>query len=171
MKTPLPTLLVLMLLSGCGGDGHDDLRQFMETTGRDGNNKIEPLPEVKKVDEFEYRQDELSDPFMARNLRPTVKGGLQPDLDRPRQPLEEFPLDALRLVGSINKPGKPLSAIVKDPKGTLHTVKVGNLIGQNFGKIVAITSEGMEIKELLQDSGGEWTESKAVMSLTEEPPQ
>ena len=163
--------MLCMTMAGCGDDGFDDLRAFMESTGKDSSNKIEPLPAVKKVDVFEYQQGELLDPFMARNLRPTGKGGLQPDLDRPRQPLEDFPLDALRLVGTMKKPGKPLRAVVKDPKGTLHTIQVGDRIGQNFGKVLTLSEDGVEIKELLQDAGGEWIESKATMSMTEEAPK
>lgn len=172
MRVPFLTPLLLCLtLAGCGDDGFNDLRAFMESTGKDGANKIEPLPEVKKVDTFEYRQDDLTDPFMARNLRPTGKGGLQPDMDRPRQPLEEYPLDAMRMVGTMKKPGKPLRAVIKDPKGTLHMIQVGDRIGQNFGKVTAITEDGLDIKELTQDAGGEWTESKAMMSMTEEAPK
>jgi type IV pilus assembly protein PilP len=168
----IPRLLAVMLcaaLAGCGDDGFDDLRAFMESTGKDGKNQIEPLPAVQKVDIFEYRPDDLLDPFMPRSLRPTGKGGgLQPDLERPRQPLEEFPIDALRLVGTMRKPATPLRAIVKDPKGTLHTVGVGSRIGQNFGKVVAVSEDGLQITELVQDAGGEWVESKAVMTMTEE---
>ena len=140
----------------------------MDSTGKDGINKIEPLPKVKQVQAFEYRQADLQDPFMARNLRPTGKGGLQPDLGRPKQPLEEFPLDSLRMVGTLEHPGKPLQAVIKDPKGTLHTVQVGDHIGQNFGTILKITGDGLDIKELVQSGDGEWTESKANMTLTGE---
>ncbi len=163
----LPLCLTLTL-SGCFGDPYDDLRTFMDTAGKDGQSKLEPLPQVKPVAAFEYQQGDLTDPFMPRNLRPTTgKGGLQPDLTRPRQPLEEFPLDALRLVGSINKPGKPLRAVVKDPKGALYSVGIGSRIGQNFGVITRINASGLEIKELTQDGSGEWIESKAVMTLAE----
>ena len=139
----------------------------MENTGKDGAAKIDPLPEVKKVDVFEYQPGDLLDPFMARNLRPAAKG-VEPELNRPRQPLEEFPLDALRVVGTMKKPGQSIRAVIKDPKGSLHTIQVGGRIGQNYGKVVAIREDGLEIKELIQDASGEWGESKAVMSMTEE---
>lgn len=170
MRARLPMSLMLCLaLAGCGDDGLNDLRAFMESTGKDGSNKIEPLPAVKKVDVFEYQQGALTDPFMTRNLRPTGKGGLQPeDLDRPRQPLEEYPLDALRMVGTMKKPGKPLRAVIKDPKGTLHTVGAGDRIGQNYGKVLKVGEEGLEIKELMQDASGEWIQSQATMSMIEE---
>lgn len=172
MKTLLIASLTLpLLLAGCGNDKFDDLRTWMDSTGKDGVNKIEPLPKVKQVEAFEYQQANLQDPFMARNLRPTGKGGLQPDLGRPKQPLEEFPLDSLRMVGTIERPGKPLRAVIKDPRGTLHTVQVGDHIGQNFGTILKITGDGLDIKELTQDGSGEWTESKANMTLTGEGSQ
>lgn len=164
-------LLFLLALSGCGDDGLDDLRAFMDSTGKDGKSKIEPLPEVKKVDTFEYQQGDLIDPFLARNLRPAGKGGLQPDADRPKQPLEEFPLDALRMVGTLKKPHQPIRAVIKDPKGTLYTIQVGGRIGQNYGKVVSIGEDGLEIKELMQDAGGEWIESKAMMSMAEVMPK
>ncbi|MDR3393804.1 MAG: pilus assembly protein PilP [Parasulfuritortus sp.] len=164
----IATLAIPLLLAGCGSDEFSDLRAWMDATGKDGASKMEPLPEVKQVESFEYQQGQLQDPFMARSLRPTGKGGLQPDVGRPKQPLEEFPLDALRMVGTLARPGKPLSAIIKDPKGTLHTVQVGNRIGQNFGTITKITDDSLEIKELVQDGSGEWAESKANMTLAEE---
>jgi type IV pilus assembly protein PilP len=169
MRTLLIASLVLpLLLAGCGDSQFEDLRAWMAATGKDGVAKIEPLPQVKPVEPFEYKQDDLQDPFMPRSLRPAGKGGLQPDLGRPKQPLEEFPLDSLRMVGTLARPGKPLSAVIKDPKGTLYTVRVGDHIGQNFGTIEKITDDGLEIKELIQDSSGEWTESKANMTLMEE---
>lgn len=158
-----------LLLGGCGGDRFEDLERFMESAGQGGSSKIEPLPPVRQVETFEYRQGDLTDPFMPRNLRPVGgHGGLQPDLSRPPQPLEEFPLDALRLVGSITRPGKPLRALVKDPKDTVYTVKVGDHIGQNYGVVTKITSDRVEIRELVQDSAGEWLESPAMMTLAEQ---
>ncbi|MDD5365769.1 MAG: pilus assembly protein PilP [Gallionellaceae bacterium] len=171
MRTPFLTpFLFCLALSGCSNDGFDDLRAFMESTGKEGASKIEPLPAVKKVDTFEYRQGELTDPFFARNLRPAGSGTL-PDANRPREPLEEYPLDALRMVGTMKKAGHALYAVIKDPKGTLHTVKIGGHIGQNYGKVSAINEDGLEIKELIQDASGEWTASTAMMSMNEEAPK
>ncbi len=167
----LTPLLLTLALAGCGDDSFDDLRAFMEATGKDGSNQIEPLPEVNKVDTFEYRQGDLADPFVARNLRPAGKGNMQLDLDRPRQPLEEFPLDALRLVGTIKKPSQPMRAVISDPKGALHTIPRGGRIGQNHGTVTAIREGGIEIKEFLQDANGEWLESKAAMTITEDAPK
>lgn len=162
----LAPVAVCLALAGCGNDGFDDLRAFMESTGKDGGSKIEPLPAIKVIDTFEYRQDDLQDPFLARNLRPTGKD--LPEADRPKEPLEEYPLDALRMVGTLKKPGQALRAVIKDPKGTLYTIKVGGRIGLNYGKVTAVNEDSLEIKELMQDAQGEWSTSKALMSMTEE---
>ncbi|MDD3529404.1 MAG: pilus assembly protein PilP [Gallionellaceae bacterium] len=164
MKRALPVSLCLVL-AGCGGDGMDDLRAFMETAGRDAGSKIEPLPAVKTVDSFVYRPDGLTDPFQVRNLR---QGGPHPDAEGPRQPLEEFPLDALRMVGTLRKHGQATWAVILDPKGVLHTIQRGARIGQNHGKVTAIGEDGLEIRELIQDARGEWNESKAQMSIMEQ---
>jgi type IV pilus assembly protein PilP len=158
----LPVVLGL-LVAGCGSEDHADLRAFMEETGRDGKVKMEPLPPVVPPDTFEYRADGLEDPFKARNLRPTKNtGGFQPDFSRPRERLEEFPLDALRMSGVLVMHGKR-HAVIRDPEGTLHRVTVGAHIGQNFGVITTITQEGLEILEITQDSSGNWTKTKAVL--------
>lgn len=161
----IPAMLSLAL-SGCGGQDFQDLRDFMASTGRDGNTKLAPLPAIKMTEAFEYKQEALQNPFLPRNLRPT--GQDLPEPDRPKEPLEEFPLDTLRMVGTLEKPGQPIYAVIKQvTKGTLYTVRVGGHIGLNYGKVTAINEDGLEIRELLQDANGEWVASKALMTMTE----
>lgn len=163
MRSLALILLAATALTACSSDDHSDLRAFMEQTGRDGKVKMEPLPPVIPPDTFEYNQAGLEDPFKPRNLRPTKNaGGFQPDFSRPRERLEEFPLDALRMSGTLTKGGKRY-AIVRDPEGTLHRVTTGAHIGQNFGVITAVTEAGLEILEITQDSSGNWTKTKAVL--------
>ena len=157
-------LFLSMLVAGCGSDDFSDLKTFMAETGRDGKVKMEPLPPVIPPDTFEYLPAGLDDPFKPRNLRPTKNaGGFQPDFERPRERLEEFPLDALRMSGTLSMSGKR-HAIIRDPEGTLHRVSVGARIGQNFGVITSITPQGLEILEITQDSSGNWTKTKAVLA-------
>lgn len=169
MSTLIKTALFFLSCSlyGCGQDEYNDLQHALEVAGKEASSKIEPLPGVQKVEIFEYKQEDLVDPFQIRNLRPANKNEAQPDLDRPRQPLEDFPLDALRMVGTLEKPRQPLSAVIKGPKGTLYPVTIGTRIGQNHGKVTKILINEIEIAELMQDSNGDWIESKAVMSLME----
>ena len=168
MRISLLALILSAVLAGCGNGDFSDLKAWMASTGNDRPAKLEPLPQVNPVPTFQYDATNLQDPFTPRSLTPTSKGGTQPDFGRPKQPLEEFPLDALRMVGTLSRPGKPLFAVIKDPKNTLYTVSVGDHIGQNFGTITKITADGVDIKELLPDGNGGWVSSKANMTLTEE---
>ena len=154
-------------LAGCARDDTTDLRQFMEQAGRDAQERIEPLPQVKMAETFAYDPAGLADPFASRNLRPArAGGGPAPDMNRPKEPLELFPLDALHMVGTLSRQGQ-LYALVRTPENTLYRVKPGDRIGQNFGVITAITDTAIEIRETVQDEAGDWTEASASLPLQE----
>jgi len=164
MKRHLACLLgSALLLTGCGGDDHADLRAFMAETGRDGKIKMDPLPPVLPPDTFEYTAGP-EDPFKPRSLQPPASaGGLnQPDLARPLEKLETFPLDALRMTGILIMRDKR-QAVIRDPEGVLHRIGVGARIGQNFGVITAVHEDRLEIKEITQDSAGNWVKSQTVL--------
>jgi type IV pilus assembly protein PilP len=161
-----PFLLVL-LLTGCAQNDMSDLREFMAQAGRDSQERMEPLPQVQMAEVFSYDPAGLTDPFSSRNLRPArAGGGPAPDMSRPKDPLELFPLDALRMVGTLSRQGQ-LYALVRTPENTLYRVKRGDRIGQNFGVITAITDTAIEIRETVQDGVGDWTESSASLPLQE----
>ena len=160
-------LLALALLAGCAQDEFVDLRTFLAQAGQGAQQKLEPLPAVKVQEEFSYDPGELPDPFRPRSMKPSKSGGgIQPDLTRPKGPLEQDPLDGLRMVGTLYKGGQ-LYALVRRPDNTLYRVAKGDHIGQNFGVILAISESSIEIKELVQDGAGDWIETKASMALQE----
>lgn len=160
-------LLLTFLLTACVQDEFADLRTFMAQTGQDGQHALEPLPQLKPVDEFQFRPGELPDPFKPRKMRPSEgTGGIQPDLNRQREYLENFPLDALRMVGTLQKAGQRY-ALIKTPDGSVNSVRTGNYLGQNYGLVVRITDSEVELREMLQDGAGAWTESKAVLAPQE----
>lgn len=160
-------LLALVLLAGCAKDEFADLRAFLAQAGQGVQQKLDPLPPVKIQEEFTYDPGELPDPFRPRSMKPSKGGsGIQPDLTRPKGPLEQDPLDGLRMVGTIAKDGR-LFALVRRPDGTLYRVAKGDRLGQNFGVILDISEASIEIKEIVQDGAGDWTESKASMALQE----
>jgi len=162
--------LVAVLLSGCGGEEFQDLRDFVKNSGADMRGKIEPPPEVKPYEYFAYNNEtNLPNPFKQRKQDARSSGGAginQPDLDRPKEALEEFPLESLKMVGYLyqNKVGY---AVVRAPDNKLHRVKAGNHIGLNFGLIKEVTDTSLIIKELVQDSSGDWTERDSSLQLME----
>ncbi|MDZ4203067.1 MAG: pilus assembly protein PilP [Gallionella sp.] len=162
--------LVLMscLLAGCGGGEFQDLQDFVKNSGEDMRGKIDPPPDVKPYEPFAYNNDtNITDPFKPRKPTLSSGGGVnQPDLDRPKEALEEFPLEGLRMVGYLfqNKVGY---AVVRAPDNKLHRVKAGNYVGLNFGLIEEVTDTGVTVKEMVQDSAGDWTERMSSLQLIE----
>ncbi len=162
--------LISTLLTGCGGEEFQDLRDFVKNAGADMRGKIPPPPEVKPYEPFAYNNEaNLPDPFKLRKpeLRPGSRSGInQPDLDRPKEALEEFPLEGLRMVGYLyqNKVGY---AVIRAPDGKLHRVKAGNYVGLNFGLIQEVTDTEAKIKEMVQDSTGDWSERLSSLQLIE----
>src|SRR4030066_1145496 len=101
----LATLFIVLGLAGCGGGDMDDLQTFVTETGKDMQGKIEPLPEVKVYEPFTYNAFDLPDPFKPRKLSTGGGGGMQPDLNRPKEPLEAFSLETLKMVGTLARQG------------------------------------------------------------------
>jgi type IV pilus assembly protein PilP len=160
--------LISLLLAGCGGEEYQDLRDFVKHSGEGMRGKIEPPPEVKPYEHFAYTNDtNLPDPFKPSKPDKHSGGGInQPDMNRPKEALEEYPLESLKMVGYLyrNKVGY---AVIRATDGKLHRVKAGNYIGLNFGLIKEVTDTGIEIKEMVQDSAGDWTERVSSLQLLE----
>jgi type IV pilus assembly protein PilP len=162
--------LVAALLSGCGGEEFQDLRDFVRDAGADMRGKIPPPPEVKLYEPFAYNNEaNLPDPFKPR--KPDIRtgnhrGANEPDFDRPKEALEEFPLENLKMVGYLYQ-SKVGYAVVRAPDGKLHRVKAGNYLGMNFGLIQKIGDTEVTIKEMVQDSAGDWSERVSSLQLVE----
>lgn len=155
------------LLSACGGGGMDDLKTFVAEAGKDMQGKIEPLPEVKAYEPFTYSAFDLPDPFKPRKL--TVSGGgggVQPDFNRPREPLEAYSLETLQMVGMVSKKGV-IHAVIRTPDKAIYHVRKGNYMGQNFGLITRITDSEVTLREIVQDSAGDWSERISTLILQE----
>jgi type IV pilus assembly protein PilP len=170
MKLQPLILLIAMLLTACGGEEFQDLRNFVKSAGADMRGKIPPPPEVKPYEPFVYNNDaNLPDPFKPRkpDARSSGHAGInQPDMSRPKEALEEFPLESLKMVGYLyqNNIGY---AVIRAADGKLHRVKAGNYIGMNFGLITEVTDTGVMIKEMVQDSVGDWSERASSLQLLE----
>lgn len=164
------SLLLACGLASCGGEQYSDLRQFVKDSENLPHGRIPPLPDVKPYEPFTYDAYNLIDPFKARKIEPPKSasgGGIQPDLTRRKEPLEAYPLENLRMVGTLQQ-NKQTFALVKSPDNNLFRVKSGNYLGQNFGLITDISESTIKLKEIVQDSGGDWTERQSTLQLAEE---
>lgn len=162
-------VLASLLLTGCGGGEFQDLRDFVQNAGADMRGKIPPPPEVRPYEPFVYDNEAgLPDPFKPRKPdRSASRPGLnQPDMDRPKEALEEFPLEGLRMVGYIHQ-NKVGYAVIRAPDGKLHRVRAGNYMGMNFGQIKEVTDTEVVIQETVQDSAGDWSERMSSLQLIE----
>jgi len=164
----LLVLAALLVLGGCSSE-IDELRQFVRDSDKGVPRRIDPLPAVKPFEPFTYEGFDLPDPFKPRKLTPPKEGaggGIAPDLNRRKEPLEAFPLEQLKMVGTLTQ-GPDTYALVRADK-TLYRVKKGNYMGQNFGLITDVTDGEIKLKEIVQDSAGDWAERQSVLPLLEE---
>lgn len=156
-----------MLLAGCGS-GMEDLEQRVAEVKSRKSQQIEPIPQIKQFETFTYEPADRRDPFQQAQPDPgsRIAGGPTPDLDRPREPLEDFPLDALRMQGIIET-NKAVFALVKAPDGVIHRVSVGNHMGQNYGEIKAIAETEVTLAEIVPDGFGGWISRPATLALAQ----
>jgi type IV pilus assembly protein PilP len=170
MRAAYLVMCASLLLVGCGGEEFQDLRDFVKNSGADLRGKVEPPPEIKPYEPFSYDNEaSMPDPFKPRkaDLRSDGhEGQNQPNLDRPKEELEEFPLESLKMVGYLQQANVGYG-LIKSPNGKLHRVTTGNYVGLNFGKIISITDTEIKIKEMVQDSAGDWSERESSLQLVE----
>ena len=169
MKRAWILLLLVPLLAGCG-EGFSDLRTWVKESEKDVPRKIEGLPQVRPFEPFAYDGFDLPDPFRPRKLaiKQDGAGGKPPDTNRRKEPLETFPLEQLKMVGTLNQ-GGVMYALVRAER-QLYRVKKGEYLGQNFGLITDINDTEIKLKEIVQDTAGDWTEREAALPLLEAVP-
>ncbi|MFP5381040.1 MAG: pilus assembly protein PilP [Gammaproteobacteria bacterium] len=153
-------------LTACGGGNMEDLQRFVAETGKDVQGRVEPLPEVKVYEPFTYGAFDLPDPFKPRKLTTGGGGGVQPDFNRPKEPLEAFSLETLKMVGVLSRKGV-IHAVIKTPDNAIYHVRKGNYVGQNFGIITQIGDTEVTLREIVQDSAGDWSERTSTLILQE----
>lgn len=172
MRRALLMLPLAVLLAACGSEEHSDIKQWMADSTRDLRGRVPPLPEVMPFPVVSYDAGGVLDPFKSAKIEPDKQRGggkNAPDLDRRKEELERFPLDALRFVGLIRNNKVLFGVIVADKR--IYRVKVGNYMGENFGKIMEIeASPGMDegrivLHEQVQEPNGDWTERETVLEM------
>lgn len=161
----------LAWLAGCSA-GHDELQAWMEQQRHEVKPSVKPLEPPKPFTPAPYAAVDEADPFspqkMAVALRIEARAAsslLAGELNRRREPLEAFPLDSMRMVGSVEREGQPTALLrVGD---LLYQVKVGDYLGQNYGRVTQISESDVGLREIVQDAAGEWIERNAQLQLQE----
>ncbi len=164
-------LAAAALLGGCGGEEQRELRQELDQLTKDLRGRVDPLPQVKPYEPVPYRAEGLVDPFRPERIEVAQAGAARstskfaPDPNRLKEPLEAFALESIQMVGSISQEKETFGLVKAGPN--LYRVKRGNYMGQNFGVITTIDESQIALKELVQDSGGEWVERTSALQLQE----
>ena len=161
-------------LSGCGNDDFSDLNQYISKVKAEPKGTIQPLPEIKAVESFAFNPEGLRDPFkplaqpeqQGEAAELSSGGGIRPDTKRQKEELETFPLEVLKMVGTVVMKSK-LWGLVKADDGSIHRVRVGNYMGKNYGKIIRISTDKIELMEIVPDKPGTWREQETSLVLTE----
>ena len=160
-------ILGLLTISACSQDV-SDLQTFIAQTKTAHVGSVKAIPQFKPYESFSYSAAELRDPFVANaNLdddETTKTSLLNPDSSRPKQPLEVFPLDTLRMVGILEQ-NEQLWGLIKDPQNIVHRVQVGNYMGQSEGRITEINDSAIYLVEVVPDGIGGYIERDASIAI------
>jgi len=154
------------LVSACADGEHGDLQEFVKNAGAGMQGKVDPLPEIRPLQQFVYQAFEIPDPFSASKNKQdnSSQNELKPDLKRQKEILENYALENLSMVGTLQR-GQQIYALIRTPDNTVHRVKNGNYLGNNFGLITTISEENITLKEMIQESGQAWVEQVGTLRL------
>lgn len=158
----LLALLPAALLTGCSAD-MTGLKQEVHRILQRPGGKIEPIPEMKPLPKYSYVESSDRTPFDPPVQKKEKKtSGLMPDMNRPKEPLERYPLDALAMQGIIKRKNTTF-ALIRDGDGVIHEVQLGNHMGLNYGKVVKITDNQVTLEEIVPDGQGGWRKQTAIV--------
>ena len=159
-----------LMLAGCGGSDHQELKDWMTREGQNLHARIQPLPKMVPALVVDYDAMALIEPFQPSRIEPDKKqvssSKNRPDTNRRREPLEAYPLESLKMVGMMLMNNRPVALIQADK--SIYQVKSGNYLGQNFGVVTKITESELTLKELIEDANGDWVERFSTMQLQEQ---
>ncbi|MDE3020540.1 MAG: pilus assembly protein PilP [Pseudomonadota bacterium] len=154
MKRLTPVVLILLFLSGCGRHNLQDLKSFVRKAGQAMKGQVTPIPSIQQKNPYTYTAQNLRDPFEPQHVTLQASGE-GPNLKRPRQPLEMYPLSSLKFVGTLYMNGH-MQALIRIPDGRIITVSSGQYMGQDFGLITAISNHSIDLQETILDDKGVW---------------
>jgi type IV pilus assembly protein PilP len=172
----LLALTAAAALTACGSSDNEEITKWMADQRAATKPHVTPIPEPKKFTPESYTQEAVVEPFSNQKLvmalrKDSQQAGtasaalLAPELNRRKEPLEAYPLDAMQMVGSLTKQGQPVALIKVD--NLIYQARPGNYLGQNYGRITKVGENEVVLRELVQDAAGEWVERVATLQLQE----
>ena len=161
-------LFAACFLAGCAERNVNDLQRFVENVHKDKKPRVDPLPRIKPHETFTYTASKLTDPFFKGNLAQSqpvaAASGVSPDLTRRKEPLEQFPLDSLSMVGTLSRDNTTW-AVIRAPDDTIHRAQAGNYLGQNHGEIQIVTPAKLIVNELVSGGNNNWVERESSIAI------
>ena len=173
MRSAAYLVVTVLLLAGCGGEEHSDLKDELHQATKDLRGRVDPLPQVKPYEPVPYTAEGQVDPFRPERIEVAAAGRagsastalIEEQKKRPPEPLEAFPLESIQMLGTITQHKETFALVKAGPN--LYRVRKGNYLGQNFGVITEIDEAQISLKELVQDSTGDWVERMSALQLVE----
>jgi type IV pilus assembly protein PilP len=170
----LTYVIFFIVLIGCENNSFNDLNVYIEKIKNEQKANIKPLPEMFIIQPFIFDAKGLRNPFIpyakldktnSAMIQPGDKN-IKPDITRQKEALESFPLNALKMVGTVNIKST-LWALIKAGNSGIYRVRGGNYLGKNYGRIIKISINKVELTEMVSDQSGLWLEHQTSLVLIE----
>lgn len=162
----------ILIITSCDANDVSDLKQYVIQIKAKPKGILPSLPTIKAVEPFIFNPKGLRDPFQAVEIAPEaynqglIRASIQFNKTRKKEILEKYPLVLLSMVGTLSK-NKTKWALIRTTDGIIHRVKKGNYLGHNFGEILRISEDKIELLEIILDSSGGWREKPASLVMTD----
>lgn len=176
IRIPALSAALVLVLTGCTSSGQDELVQWMQDERNAIKPQVTPIPEPTRFEPQAYAGERQAEPFSVEKLASALRGNpgvtavnsalIEPELNRRKQPLEAYPLDTMSMVGSLDRQGQLVALVRVD--ALLYQVRAGSYLGQNYGRVKSISETEIVLREIVQDSAGEWIERPAALQLQED---
>jgi type IV pilus assembly protein PilP len=161
-----------LVLAGCGRGitstpgGAPNLESWTQTIEKAPAPALDPLPVLTKFEPVSYNAEQDRDPFSPQTMQDDAANALRPNANRPKEILEGFALDGLKMVGTIGA-GAAMSALIQAPDNVVYRVRVGEYMGQSDGRVVSVSEDRVQVVEVISNGSGGWEEREAAVVLAE----